>query len=581
MKRLLPLLALCTALLTAISSCKKPTPEPTPGPDDKGKVTSISFLAETSTMTVGERPAMIGLKVLPEGATPPADLVLSSDNPAVVMVTDDGIVPVGPGTATLTISSASTGLSATCTVTVVAKDVPVEKIEINNIDWAVGVEIPMGSEETLSVTVSPSDATNRNLVWTSDNPEVVTVEDGKLVAVGTGTATVTVSTEDGSQSAAVRVTVYPAPITYEKMDYEFLPDMSIPRSDMAVFYCGNELVVAGGHSDGFSPTSTGEYLKDGVWTSMNMTAKHDNQACAILENGKVAVLGGTGGGGSGRHSNVDLYDPETHSFSAMPQMSTSRGLFHAAAIGNDIIVSGNWYSGDNIERYNAADNTFSVVKEVSFARSNPYVIRSAKNNALVFGTYSIYGGMSTEPCVVDRLDGDAFTPKLFNDWRPMYVGTSFKDTDCLIGNPTTDDYRYLIALESAQTDGKYGIGLINGEEFTLVQTNVEIPARDRDGNTIYYSGTIQADRSKQVAYMFANNRVQNNMVCYILKIDYSQVMSSGVASLSMYQADPISSSFPAGQSGYAMMPDGRLLVVGGIFNSNYSTFTTVCAFKPF
>ena len=65
-----------------------------------------------------------------------------------------------------------------------------------------------GAEETLHAAVTPENATNRNVIWKSDNENVVTVgADGKLSAVSAGSATITVSTEDGGFTAACKVTV--------------------------------------------------------------------------------------------------------------------------------------------------------------------------------------------------------------------------------------------------------------------------------------------------------------------------------------------------------------------------------------
>jgi uncharacterized protein YjdB len=61
---------------------------------------------------------------------------------------------------------------------------------------------------TLSATVEPENAANKNVTWTSSNGAVATVDQtGKVTAVGAGTATITVTTEDGSKTAECEVTV--------------------------------------------------------------------------------------------------------------------------------------------------------------------------------------------------------------------------------------------------------------------------------------------------------------------------------------------------------------------------------------
>ena len=64
-----------------------------------------------------------------------------------------------------------------------------------------------GETATLTATVSPEDATNKNVTWTSDNPDVATVEGGTVTAVAAGSANITATTEDGGHTATCAVTV--------------------------------------------------------------------------------------------------------------------------------------------------------------------------------------------------------------------------------------------------------------------------------------------------------------------------------------------------------------------------------------
>ena len=72
----------------------------------------------------------------------------------------------------------------------------------------------VNEEETLTATVAPEDATNKNVSWKTSDGSVATVNNGKVKAVGEGTATITVTTEDGSKTASCEVTVNPAPVVY-------------------------------------------------------------------------------------------------------------------------------------------------------------------------------------------------------------------------------------------------------------------------------------------------------------------------------------------------------------------------------
>ena len=65
-----------------------------------------------------------------------------------------------------------------------------------------------GASETLTATVSPSNATNKSVTWSSSNTSVATVDsNGKVTAVSAGSTAVTVKTNDGGKTATCAVTV--------------------------------------------------------------------------------------------------------------------------------------------------------------------------------------------------------------------------------------------------------------------------------------------------------------------------------------------------------------------------------------
>ena len=69
------------------------------------------------------------------------------------------------------------------------------------------VTLPQKGYVQLNATVTPDDATDQNLVWSSSDSSVAEVRGGIVAAKAPGTATITVTTADGSQSAACTVNV--------------------------------------------------------------------------------------------------------------------------------------------------------------------------------------------------------------------------------------------------------------------------------------------------------------------------------------------------------------------------------------
>ncbi len=96
-------------------------------------------------------------------------------------------------------------ISQTATLTVQAKpaSVPVTGVTLDKTT----LELFTGGSATLTATVQPDDATNKNVTWQSDNANVATVQNGTVNAVGAGEATITVTTEDSGFTANCTVTV--------------------------------------------------------------------------------------------------------------------------------------------------------------------------------------------------------------------------------------------------------------------------------------------------------------------------------------------------------------------------------------
>ena len=68
--------------------------------------------------------------------------------------------------------------------------------------------LEVGDVETLTATIAPENADNKNVTWSSDKEGVATVDgNGRISAVAAGTANITFTTEDGSKTATCEVTV--------------------------------------------------------------------------------------------------------------------------------------------------------------------------------------------------------------------------------------------------------------------------------------------------------------------------------------------------------------------------------------
>ena|GEM_PF-2836341 len=78
------------------------------------------------------------------------------------------------------------------------------------------LELNRWAEETLTAIVSPEDATDKSVSWSSSDESVVKVVDGKITALAAGSASVTVKTNDGEKTASASVTVNPVYVSAGK-----------------------------------------------------------------------------------------------------------------------------------------------------------------------------------------------------------------------------------------------------------------------------------------------------------------------------------------------------------------------------
>ena len=167
-------------------------------------VTGVSLNTSTLNLIEGGTDTLTAT-VEPNNATN-RNVTWSSDNPSVATVNNGVVSAVSEGTATITVTTADGGKTATCAVTVTAAPVPVSGVKLNKSETALTV----GDTETLTATVAPANATNQNVTWASSDPSVATVDAaGKVTAVAPGTATITATTVDGGFTATCTVTVRP------------------------------------------------------------------------------------------------------------------------------------------------------------------------------------------------------------------------------------------------------------------------------------------------------------------------------------------------------------------------------------
>lgn len=170
------------------------------------EASAITLSAYDVTLLV-QQTYQISAVVIPENAIDKS-IAWSSDNTAVATVDQNGLVTAkAVGVANITATCGN--VSATCVVTVIDNtpvEIPVASLTVS----PTSLEFTEGdSPFQLIATILPEDATNKTLNWTTDNPQVATVNGSGLVTpVSPGVCVVTAMTVDGSNlSASCNVTV--------------------------------------------------------------------------------------------------------------------------------------------------------------------------------------------------------------------------------------------------------------------------------------------------------------------------------------------------------------------------------------
>ena len=191
-------------------------------------VSDVTLNLSAVTLTLGSSETLIPT-VLPTNASN-RSVSWRSSNTAVATVNVNGVVnALSMGTTTITVTTADGGHTATSDITVVPIRVTGVMLNRN------ATTITIGSSETLTATLIPVNATNQNLMWTSSNPSVASVDaQGRINTISAGETTVTVTTHDGAHTATCIVTVVPI----------FVTGITLNRNTVELFVGGTTQLIA-------------------------------------------------------------------------------------------------------------------------------------------------------------------------------------------------------------------------------------------------------------------------------------------------------------------------------------------------
>jgi len=349
-----------------------------------------------------------------------------------------------------------------------------------------------------------------------------------------------------------------------KIEAERLADLNIPRYGHTVLLLNGEPTVIGGHTTNFVPTPTLEYYKDGKWHLVPTAFTHDDGCAVELSTGKVLIMGGHKENmGVGQSFEVELYDPLTRTSEGFASLDTKRAMLSALALDDGrAVIAGNWYHKDAIEIYDGKVS-FLPVKDVSIARSTPFILQTAKDDAMIIGGADTVGSPITVP-VADCLLGEPCHVPLLEEWRIPPVVLMWPSSASFIGDESKGDYSYLLLITN--DEGQLAIARVTNGVFTLLPTDVPIPRSSQWGE-IYYKG-ILVDRQCQRAYLVGDDLRHESVNpsittrVYVVAIDYA----TEPAGLTFCYTDVLDDT---DIDNIILTADGDLMLTGGTPQGSY------------
>ncbi len=163
-------------------------------------VESITFDKAALDLIIGEETSL-SVSILPTNATDKS-VSYAIENDKIVSFNDGKVKALKEGVTSIIATSAN-GIKAVSIITVHKKNIPATGISLNRTE----LTVKLGEAAMLAATVQPTDTTDRTVVWSIDNPDIATVENGRVSALKVGTAIVTVNTADGKYQATCKITV--------------------------------------------------------------------------------------------------------------------------------------------------------------------------------------------------------------------------------------------------------------------------------------------------------------------------------------------------------------------------------------
>jgi len=215
----------------------------------------------------------------------------------------------------------------------------------------------VGDTETLIATVLPTNATNKNVTWSSSDTAVATVSDGVITAVAPGEAVITVKTADGNKTAICTVVVRNPAWSDFAGNLTISPSTATVGTELTATYDGTESVTliyqwkkgadnVGTNSNKFTPSTEGSY-------SVTISALSYNP----LPSDAVVVTSGSSGPGGGAE---DIHVTFGDGNDGTTEIFFDKGAASVGAAGTGPLADGSGYKYVYGQNYGNVIGRFKV-----------------------------------------------------------------------------------------------------------------------------------------------------------------------------------------------------------------------------
>nr|WP_284445123.1 Ig-like domain-containing protein [Pedobacter sp. B4-66] len=326
---------------------------------------ALRLQAEKTSLLVGEE-TQIAYAIEPQDASDIDKLEIewSSSDETVCRVSEGKVLAVGAGAVEIVALIKGTAIKAVLTIQVAP--VSVESVSLNVPQTTVSV----GEGARLVPRILPANATDQRLIWSSADPQVASVIEGRVLGIKEGTTTIRVTTVDGQKTATCQVTVKPAQVQQIVLSSSIL-----------------SLVLE--HEHVLRATVLPEHAKDKSlkWNSSNISVATVDQRGQVIAKGKGRAI----------ISAISVNNPRVQAICEVVVMNPEEWVFTQVTVTNR--VSTNGYVSANLS--GLITNGYSMpIQLISFELVS-------HTGEVILGNYQkpiISPGMyQTHPCAVKNI----------------------------------------------------------------------------------------------------------------------------------------------------------------------------------